>query len=120
MATNATAAATTAATINATTAATTAAATTVSGASGTERVSATNHYDADGTAVAAFILGLLGTFVFNVVFGPLALVLGAVALIRGTRRRGRAALGIALGLADLSILAALIATHQGVIWTPGF
>lgn len=78
------------------------------------------HTDADGTAVASFMLGLLGTFVFNVVFGPLAAVLGVIALARGTRRRGRAALGIALGLADLVILATLIATHQSVTWTPGF
>ncbi len=76
--------------------------------------------DTDGTAVASFILGLLGTFVFNVVFGPLALVLGTVALARGTRRRGRALLGMALGVADLAILVALIATHQSVSWTPGF
>ena len=76
--------------------------------------------DADGTAIAAFVLGLLGTFVFNAVFGPLALVLGAVALARGTRRRGRALLGCALGAADVVLLAVLIATHQGVTWTPGF
>lgn len=76
--------------------------------------------DADGTAVASFILGLLGTFVFNVVFGPLAAVLGGVALARGTRRRGRAMLGIALGVVDVVILAVLIATHQSVTWTPGF
>ncbi len=76
--------------------------------------------DADGTAVASFILGLLGTFVFNVVFGPLAAILGGVALARGTRRRGRAALGIALGIADVVILAALIGTHHNITWTPGF
>lgn len=76
--------------------------------------------DADGTAVASFILGLLGTFVFNVVFGPLAAILGGVALARGTRRRGRAALGIALGIADVVILAALIGTHHTITWTPGF
>jgi threonine/homoserine/homoserine lactone efflux protein len=76
--------------------------------------------DSDGTAVASFILGLLGTFVFNVVFGPLALILGTISLARGTRRRGRALLGIALGLADLVILAVLIGTHQSISWTPGF
>ncbi len=76
--------------------------------------------DTDGTAVASFILGLLGTFVFNAVFGPLAFVLGTVALVRGTKRRGRAVLGMALGLADLVILVVLIGTHQSVSWTPGF
>jgi hypothetical protein len=86
----------------------------------TNRPPVATRSDTDGTAVASFILGLLGTFVFNIVFGPLALVLGAAALIRGTRRRGRALLGMLLGAADLVILAALIATHQGVTWTPGF
>jgi threonine/homoserine/homoserine lactone efflux protein len=85
-----------------------------------DRTRTAAHTDADGTAVASFILGLLGTFVFNVVFGPLAAVLGTVALARGTRRRGRAVLGVALGLADLGILAVLVASHQSVSWTPGF
>lgn len=76
--------------------------------------------DSDGTAVASFILGLLGTFVFNVVFGPLALILGTIALVRGTHRRGRALLGMALGVVDLVVLAVLIGTHQGISWTPGF
>ena len=39
---------------------------------------------ADGMAVASFILGLLGTLVLNVLLGPCALVLGALALARGT------------------------------------
>ncbi|MDI5967674.1 DUF4190 domain-containing protein [Streptomyces sp. SL13] len=76
--------------------------------------------DADGAAVASFIIGLLGTVVFNIVFGPLALVLGVVALVRGTRRRGRAALGMALGAIDVGVLAVLISLHQNITWTPGF
>ncbi len=84
------------------------------------RTPAAARSDSDGTAVASFILGLLGTFVFNAVFGPLAVVLACVSLARGTRRRGRALLGLALGVADVVILAVLIAGHHSVSWTPGF
>lgn len=86
----------------------------------TTRPPVVTRSDTDGTAVASFILGLLGTFVFNIVFGPLALILGLVSLVRGTGRRGRALLGMFLGAADLVILGVLIVTHQGVTWTPGF
>ncbi|MFE0824435.1 DUF4190 domain-containing protein [Streptomyces sp. NPDC058847] len=65
--------------------------------------------DLDAMAVASFIMGLVGLLVFNIVLGPCALILGAVALARGTSRRYRAWLGIALGAADLIILAALVA-----------
>ncbi|WP_425423898.1 hypothetical protein [Streptomyces catenulae] len=74
---------------------------------------------ADGMAVASFVLGLLGTLVFNVVLGPCALVLGTLALVRRTRRRGRAVLGLALGAADLIILATLTAADATVSWHLG-
>ncbi|MFG2191969.1 DUF4190 domain-containing protein [Streptomyces sp. NPDC048639] len=67
-------------------------------------------------AVAAFILGLIGLLAFNLVLGPCALVLGGIALARGTRRRGRALLGIGLGAADLIVLAALVAADNTVSW----
>ncbi|MGW7572419.1 hypothetical protein [Streptomyces sp. NPDC054765] len=69
---------------------------------------------ADGMAVASFILGLLGTLVLNVLLGPCALVLGGLSLARGTTRRGRALLGITLGAADLLLLA-LLATADGTV-----
>lgn len=75
--------------------------------------------DADGMAVASFLLGLPGLLVFNLVLGPAAIVLALVALSRGTRRRGRAFLGLALGLADLVILVALTVANHGVIWDFG-
>lgn len=65
------------------------------------------------TAVASFLLGLLGLFIFNIVLGPLAIVLAAVSLVRGTERRGRALVGLALGIADLLVLAVLMTTHTG-------
>ncbi|GAA3190910.1 MULTISPECIES: DUF4190 domain-containing protein [Streptomyces] len=83
---------------------------------GAERVETAS---ADGMAVASFVLGLLGTLVFNVVLGPCALVLGTLALARRTRRRGRAVLGLALGAADLIILAVLTTADATVSWHLG-
>ncbi|KJK56768.1 hypothetical protein [Saccharothrix sp. ST-888] len=74
---------------------------------------------ADQMAVASFILGLLGLLIFNLVLGPLAATLAALALARGTRRRGRALLGLALGLADLAVLAATVLAGHGTIWQLG-
>jgi hypothetical protein len=62
-----------------------------------------------GTAVAALTLGAVGLFMFNVLCGPAAITLGTLAARRGrdrTRTVGFAA--IALGVADLLILAALV------------
>jgi 4-hydroxybenzoate polyprenyltransferase len=73
--------------------------------------------DADGMAVASFVLGLLGLLVLNLFLGPIAVVLAAVALKRGTTRRGRAYLGLGLGIADLVVLAALMQTTNTVSWS---
>lgn len=74
-------------------------------------------HDADGMAVGSFVMGLAGLLVFNLILGPCALVLGGLALMRGTTRRGRAALGITLGAADLIVLAAVTAADQSVSWS---
>ncbi|MBM9507577.1 DUF4190 domain-containing protein [Actinacidiphila acididurans] len=68
-------------------------------------------------AVASFLLGLPGLLVLNFVLGPAAVVLALVALSRGTRRRGRALLGLALGVADLLIVVGLTVANHGVIWS---
>ncbi|MEU6587919.1 DUF4190 domain-containing protein [Streptomyces sp. NPDC046881] len=73
--------------------------------------------DADGMAVASFILGLLGLLVLNVFLGPVAIVLAAAALWRGTARRGRAYLGLALGLADLAVLVTAMEISGTVSWS---
>jgi hypothetical protein len=73
--------------------------------------------DADGMAVASFILGLIGLLVLNLFLGPIAIVLAAVALRRGTTRRGRALLGLGLGLADLIVLAAFVSADNTVSWS---
>ncbi|MGK4583539.1 DUF4190 domain-containing protein [Kitasatospora sp. HPMI-4] len=83
-------------------------------APGTERAE-----NADQMAVASFVLGLLGLLIFNLVLGPLAVTLGTLALVRQTRRRGRALLGLVLGLADLAVLAATVLAGHGTIWQLG-
>ncbi|MFF8287659.1 DUF4190 domain-containing protein [Streptomyces sp. NPDC016309] len=72
--------------------------------------------DADGMAVASFVLGLLGLLVMNILLGPVAIGLAVLALRRGTTRRGRAALGLGLGIADLAVLAALVTMDGTVSW----
>lgn len=63
--------------------------------------------DNGGKAVVSFISGLAGLLIANIALGPLAIGLGILALRDGTPRRGRAILGIALGVADLVVFAAL-------------
>jgi hypothetical protein len=72
--------------------------------------------DADGMAVASFVLGLVGLLVFNVVLGPCALVMGTLALTRRTARRGRALLGMTLGAADLVVFLVLAMADHTVSW----
>lgn len=72
--------------------------------------------DADGLAVASFVLGLVGLLVMNILLGPAAIVMALVALARSTARRGRAFLGLALGVADLVVLAFLVTGNGVVAW----
>ncbi|MGW1463690.1 DUF4190 domain-containing protein [Streptomyces sp. NPDC002308] len=72
--------------------------------------------DADSLAVASFVLGLLGLLAFNLLLGPAAVVMAVIALARSTERRGRAFLGLALGVADLVVLAVLVTAHGAVAW----
>ena len=77
----------------------------------------TGTRDADGMAVASFILGLLGLLVLNMFLGPIAIVLAVVALWRGTSRKGRAYLGLTLGVADLAVLAIAMEMSNTVSWS---
>jgi threonine/homoserine/homoserine lactone efflux protein len=77
----------------------------------------TGRRDTEGMAVASFVLGLVGLVVLNVVLGPVAIVLAVLALRRDTPRRFRAQLGLALGIADLVLLAILVTVNGGVAWT---
>ena len=72
----------------------------------------------DDRAVAALTLGAAGLFFFNIVFGPTAIALGAIAAHRhraGTPSRHAGLAGVALGVADLLVLAVLVAAqvHDG-------
>ncbi|MEW2119633.1 DUF4190 domain-containing protein [Streptomyces sp. NPDC005474] len=73
--------------------------------------------DPDGMAVASFVLGLLGLLVLNVFLGPVAITLAVVALWRGTKRPGRAWLGLGLGIADLVVLATLVQLDSTISWS---
>ncbi|MEU3840730.1 DUF4190 domain-containing protein [Streptomyces sp. NPDC028635] len=77
----------------------------------------TGMRDTDGMAVASFILGLLGLLVLNLFLGPISIALASVALWRGTARRGRAYLGLALGVADLVVLFAFMQADHSVSWS---
>ncbi|EPD64683.1 MULTISPECIES: hypothetical protein [Streptomyces] len=83
----------------------------------TGRTTTTPRRDADGMAVASFILGLLGLLVLNIFLGPIAIVLAAAALWRGTARRGRALLGLTLGVADLVVLVIAMQLSNTVSWS---
>ncbi|MFD9569246.1 DUF4190 domain-containing protein [Streptomyces sp. NPDC059982] len=72
--------------------------------------------DADAMAVTAFVLGLVGLLVMNLLLGPIAVALGVLALWRKTARPGRARLGIALGVADLVVLACLVTADGTWSW----
>jgi hypothetical protein len=74
-------------------------------------------HDADGMAVASFVLGLPGLLVMNFILGPTAIVLGIAALANGTERRGRALFGLFLGVADIVIMVALVIADHGVLWS---
>ncbi|MFF4900750.1 DUF4190 domain-containing protein [Streptomyces sp. NPDC001068] len=73
--------------------------------------------DADGMAVASFILGLLGLLALNLFLGPIAIVLALVSLWRGTARKGRAYLGLALGVSDLAVLGIAMEISNTVSWS---
>ncbi|MCP9212349.1 DUF4190 domain-containing protein [Streptomyces cucumeris] len=77
----------------------------------------TGRRDTEGMAVASFVLGLIGLLVLNLVLGPIAITLAIMALRRDTPRRFRALLGLGLGIADLVILAVLMAVHGTTSWS---
>ncbi|MEU0760085.1 hypothetical protein ABZ351_10445 [Streptomyces microflavus] len=75
--------------------------------------------EADGLAVASFVLGLVGLLAFNLLLGPTAIVMALLSLARRTRRPGRAYFGLALGVADLAVLAVLVTVNGTVSWNLG-
>ncbi|MET8224644.1 DUF4190 domain-containing protein [Streptomyces sp. NPDC005301] len=77
----------------------------------------TGRRDTEGMAVASFVLGLVGLLVLNFVLGPIAIVLAVMALRRDTPRRFRARLGLTLGIADIVLLAVLMAANGTTSWS---
>lgn len=73
--------------------------------------------DADGMAVASFILGLVGLLALNIFLGPISIALALASLYRGTTRRGRAFLGLTLGIADLLVLLAFMSADSTLSWS---
>jgi hypothetical protein len=63
-------------------------------------------------AAVSFVSGLVGLLVANLILGPLAVVLGLIGLRVDSGRRGRAVLGIVLGIADIAVFV-LLAAHAG-------
>jgi hypothetical protein len=68
------------------------------------------------------LLGAVGLFILNLVFGPIAIGLGVTAIRRGVRPalpRATALASIVLGAADLVVLLVLVAlslSHGGLTW----
>ncbi|WP_328315583.1 DUF4190 domain-containing protein [Streptomyces sp. NBC_00388] len=77
----------------------------------------TGRRDTEGMAVASFVLGLVGLLVLNFLLGPIAIVLATLALHRNTPRRFRALLGLWLGIADIVLLAVLMAVNGTTAWS---
>ncbi|WSQ14473.1 DUF4190 domain-containing protein [Streptomyces sp. NBC_01231] len=78
----------------------------------------------NGLAVASLICGIIGLLFFNMVLGPVAIVLGAVGLRQAGAKggAGMAKAGIVLGILDLvvfGVLLALAASNGGFTWYVG-
>ncbi|MBV1936226.1 DUF4190 domain-containing protein [Streptomyces sp. BV286] len=86
--------------------------------------SATSGSRTNGLAVASLVCGIIGVFLFNVILGPLAIVLGAVGMRQAGVKGGggMAKAGVILGVVDLIIFAVLItvaASNGGFTWYVG-
>ncbi|MFD7713485.1 DUF4190 domain-containing protein [Streptomyces sp. NPDC059785] len=78
----------------------------------------------NGLAIASLICGIVGVVIFNVILGPIAIVLGAVALRQSSVKNGAgmAKAGIVLGVVDVLlfvILLAVAASNGGFSWYVG-
>ncbi|MBT2410319.1 DUF4190 domain-containing protein [Streptomyces sp. ISL-12] len=78
----------------------------------------------NGLAIASLVCGIVGLFVFNVILGPVAIVLGAVGLRQAGVKggAGMAKAGIVLGVLALvlfGVLLAVSAANGGFSWYVG-
>ncbi|OKI01289.1 hypothetical protein A6A06_21080 [Streptomyces sp. CB02923] len=79
-------------------------------------VDPSTRHRGDDAAAASFILGMTGLLVFNLLLGPWAITLASLSLTRHTHRPLLAALGLALGLTDLLVLAAIGSMDHTLSW----
>jgi hypothetical protein len=75
----------------------------------------------NGMAIAAIICGIVGLFFLGFIFGPIALILGGLALYqasRGMGQRGIAWAGLILGVIDVVLLIVVLvsARHYAFNW----
>ncbi|MFI9615101.1 DUF4190 domain-containing protein [Streptomyces sp. NPDC052023] len=78
----------------------------------------------NGLAITSLTCGIIGIFLFNVILGPIAVVLGAVGMRQAATKGGggMAKAGIILGILDLvifGVLLALAASDGGFSWYVG-
>ncbi|GGT28873.1 hypothetical protein GCM10010254_57040 [Streptomyces chromofuscus] len=78
----------------------------------------------NGLAIASLTCGIIGIFLFNVILGPIAIVLGAVGMRQAPVKGGggMARAGIILGIVDLVLFVALLAlaaSDGGFSWYVG-
>ncbi|MEU6812833.1 DUF4190 domain-containing protein [Streptomyces sp. NPDC046831] len=78
----------------------------------------------NGLAVASLVCGIIGLFLFNVILGPIAIVLGFVGMRQASVKGGggMAKAGIVLGIVDLVlffVLMAVSAANGGFSWYVG-
>ncbi|KND42921.1 MULTISPECIES: DUF4190 domain-containing protein [Streptomyces] len=86
--------------------------------------SATSGSRTNSLAIASLVSGIIGIFLFNVILGPVAIVLGAVGMRQAATKGGggMAKAGVILGVVDLVIFAVLLAvaaSNGGVTWYVG-
>lgn len=87
--------------------------------SGTSDRSRTN-----GLAIASLICGIVGLLVFNIILGPIAIILGYVGLRQSSAKggAGMAKAGLILGVIDVLVfvlLMAVAASSGGFSWYVG-
>ncbi|MEI5524440.1 DUF4190 domain-containing protein [Streptomyces brasiliscabiei] len=86
---------------------------------------ATSRSRTNGLAIASLVCGIIGIFLFKVILGPLAIVLGAVGLRQAGVKGGGGVTkaGIVLGVVNLVIFAVLLAVAAsnggGFTWYVG-
>ncbi|MFV0137726.1 DUF4190 domain-containing protein [Streptomyces sp. HMX87] len=82
--------------------------------------SAASRSGTNGLAVASLVCGVIGVFVFSVILGPIAIVLGVLGLRQAPAKGGSglAKAGVVLGVVALVLYAVLLAVG-GFSWYVG-